>query len=81
MGCVVNGPGEAKMADLGIAGGKGRGVIFRKGEIVKTVDEPDFMSALIEEGEKIIAEMDAGTYTAVNHSSDNVIPLMEVPSR
>ncbi len=81
MGCVVNGPGEAKMADLGIAGGKGRGVIFRKGEIVKTVDEPEFMSALIEEGEKIIAEMEAGTYTAVSHTMDDVIPLMEVPGR
>ena len=80
MGCVVNGPGEAKMADLGIAGGKGRGVIFRQGEIVKTVDEPDFMSALIEEGEKIIAEIDAGTYKAVGHA-DNVIPLMEIPGR
>jgi (E)-4-hydroxy-3-methylbut-2-enyl-diphosphate synthase len=81
MGCVVNGPGEAKMADLGIAGGKGRGVIFRKGEIVKTVDEPEFMSALIEEGEKIIAEMEAGTYTPVGHGDENVIPLMEVPAR
>ncbi len=81
MGCVVNGPGEAKMADLGIAGGKGRGVIFRKGEIVKTVDEPQFMDALIEEGEKIIAEMEAGTYTSVSHADDSVIPLMEVPAR
>jgi (E)-4-hydroxy-3-methylbut-2-enyl-diphosphate synthase len=81
MGCVVNGPGEAKMADLGIAGGKGRGVIFRKGEIVKTVDEPEFMSALIEEGEKIIAEMEAGTYVPVGHGDENMIPLMEVPSR
>ena len=81
MGCVVNGPGEAKMADLGIAGGKGRGVIFRKGEIVKTVDEPEFMSALIEEGEKIIAEIEAGTYTPVGHADENVIPLMEVPGR
>jgi (E)-4-hydroxy-3-methylbut-2-enyl-diphosphate synthase len=79
MGCVVNGPGEAKMADLGIAGGKGRGVIFKKGEIVRTVDEPEFMSALIEEGEKIIAEIDAGTYTAVSHAGDEVIPLIEVP--
>jgi (E)-4-hydroxy-3-methylbut-2-enyl-diphosphate synthase len=78
MGCVVNGPGEARMADLGIAGGKGRGVIFRKGEIVKTVDEPEFMSALIEEGEKIIAEMDAGTYTPVGHDGGDTIPLMEV---
>ncbi|TAK71350.1 MAG: flavodoxin-dependent (E)-4-hydroxy-3-methylbut-2-enyl-diphosphate synthase, partial [Dehalococcoidia bacterium] len=74
MGCVVNGPGEARMADLGIAGGKGRGVIFRKGEVVKTVDEPEFLSALIEEGEKIIAEMDAGTYTPVGHG-DDLIPL------
>ena len=46
------------MADLGIAGGKGRGVIFRKGEIVRTVDEPEFLSALIEEGDKVIAEME-----------------------
>jgi (E)-4-hydroxy-3-methylbut-2-enyl-diphosphate synthase len=81
MGCVVNGPGEAKMADLGIAGGKGRGVIFRKGEIVKTVDEPQFMEALIEEGEKIIAEMEAGTYVSVSHAGEDVIPLMEVPAR
>ena len=56
MGCVVNGPGEAKMADLGIAGGKGRGVIFRKGEIIRTVDEDQFMTALLEEGAKVIFE-------------------------
>jgi (E)-4-hydroxy-3-methylbut-2-enyl-diphosphate synthase len=78
MGCVVNGPGEAKMADLGIAGGKGRGVIFKKGEIVRTVDEPEFMSALIEEGERIIAEIEGGTYTPVSHAGDEVIPLMEI---
>jgi (E)-4-hydroxy-3-methylbut-2-enyl-diphosphate synthase len=81
MGCVVNGPGEAKMADLGIAGGKGRGVIFRKGEVVRTVDEPEFLTALIDEGEKIIAEIEAGTYTPVSHAGDDVIPLMEVPGR
>ncbi|HZP56147.1 MAG TPA: flavodoxin-dependent (E)-4-hydroxy-3-methylbut-2-enyl-diphosphate synthase [Dehalococcoidia bacterium] len=81
MGCVVNGPGEARMADLGIAGGKGRGVIFRKGEVVRTVDEPEFMDALIEEGEKIIAEIEAGTYKPVSHAGDEVIPLLEVPAR
>ncbi len=64
MGCVVNGPGEAKMADLGIAGGKGRGVIFRKGEVVKTVDEKDFLPALIEEGDKVIAELETDTGTS-----------------
>ncbi len=89
MGCVVNGPGEAKMADLGIAGGKGRGVIFRKGEIVKTVDEKDFMSALIEEGDKVIAELEArgngGTPSESTSadsvgSPDPVIPLQEIPT-
>ena len=78
MGCVVNGPGEAKMADLGIAGGKGRGVIFRKGQVVRTVDEPQFLPALIEEGEKVIAELEAGT-DAIPHLDDAVIPLQEVP--
>ena len=63
MGCVVNGPGEARMADLGIAGGKGRGVIFRKGQVVRTVDEKDFLSALIEEGDKVIAEMNGAPPT------------------
>ena len=49
MGCVVNGPGEARDADVGIACGKGRGVIFRKGEKVRTVDEADFLEALMAE--------------------------------
>ena len=49
MGCVVNGPGEAKDADVGIACGKGRGVIFKKGEKVRTVEEPDFLEALMAE--------------------------------
>ena len=53
MGCVVNGPGEAKDADVGIACGKGRGVIFRKGKKVRTVDEKDFLSALMAELQKV----------------------------
>jgi (E)-4-hydroxy-3-methylbut-2-enyl-diphosphate synthase len=56
MGCVVNGPGEARDADIGIAGGKGKGAIFRRGEVVRVVPEEQFMSALIEEGQKVIAE-------------------------
>jgi (E)-4-hydroxy-3-methylbut-2-enyl-diphosphate synthase len=51
MGCVVNGPGEAKDADVGIACGKGKGVIFRKGEKVAVVDEKDFLTALMREVE------------------------------
>jgi len=53
MGCVVNGPGEARDADVGIACGKGRGVIFRRGEQVRTVEEKDFLSALMAEVEGI----------------------------
>lgn len=49
MGCEVNGPGEAKDADVGIAAGKGRAIIFRKGEKVRTVDESDMLTALIQE--------------------------------
>ena len=53
MGCEVNGPGEAKDADVGIAAGAGRAVIFRKGEKVKVVPEADMLSALMAEVEKI----------------------------
>jgi (E)-4-hydroxy-3-methylbut-2-enyl-diphosphate synthase len=60
MGCVVNGPGEAREADIGIAAGKGKGAIFRNGEVVRVVDEADYLSALVEEGQKVIAEKAAG---------------------
>lgn len=49
MGCVVNGPGEAREADIGIAGGKGVGLIFKKGEIIKKVDENQLVDSLMEE--------------------------------
>lgn len=49
MGCVVNGPGEAREADFGIAGGKGRGILFKKGKLVKTVKEDELLDALLEE--------------------------------
>ena len=49
MGCVVNGPGEAREADFGIAGGKGRGILFRKGKIVKKVKEEDLLDVLLKE--------------------------------
>jgi len=54
MGCVVNGPGEAKEADVGIACGKGRGAIFRKGKVVSTVAESDFLEALMTEVKNIL---------------------------
>lgn len=56
MGCVVNGPGEAKEADIGIAGGKGQGLVFRKGEILKKVPEDQLITALFSEIDKLIEE-------------------------
>jgi (E)-4-hydroxy-3-methylbut-2-enyl-diphosphate synthase len=54
MGCIVNGPGEAKEADVGIACGKSKGAIFRKGKVVSTVAEKDFLEALIAEIKKLL---------------------------
>ncbi|MCI7330288.1 MAG: flavodoxin-dependent (E)-4-hydroxy-3-methylbut-2-enyl-diphosphate synthase [Selenomonadaceae bacterium] len=56
MGCVVNGPGEARGADVGIAGGKGEGMIFRKGEIIRKVPEDQLVSELFKEIDAIIEE-------------------------
>ncbi|ACA45265.1 flavodoxin-dependent (E)-4-hydroxy-3-methylbut-2-enyl-diphosphate synthase [Clostridium botulinum] len=53
MGCVVNGPGEAREADIGIAGGKGEGLIFKKGEVIKKVKEENIIAELIKEIEKM----------------------------
>jgi (E)-4-hydroxy-3-methylbut-2-enyl-diphosphate synthase len=56
MGCVVNGPGEARHADLGIAAGKKRGHLFIKGQIVRVVKEDEMVEALVDEAKKIVAE-------------------------
>ncbi len=53
MGCIVNGPGEAREADLGVAGGKGEALLFRKGEILRKVPEEQILPALLEEVEKL----------------------------
>jgi len=54
MGCVVNGPGEARYADVGIACGRGRGALFRRGEVVRTVEEKDFLEGLMGEVEQFL---------------------------
>ena len=56
MGCVVNGPGEAREADLGIAAGRHKGHLFIKGKIVRVVPEDEMVEALVAEAEKIVAE-------------------------
>lgn len=58
MGCVVNGPGEARDADLGVASGNGKGQIFVKGEVIRTVPEDEIVEVLIEEAMKIAEDMD-----------------------
>ena len=58
MGCVVNGPGEAREADLGVASGNGKGQIFVKGEVIKTVPESEIVATLIEEANRLAATMD-----------------------
>ncbi|MDO8731609.1 MAG: flavodoxin-dependent (E)-4-hydroxy-3-methylbut-2-enyl-diphosphate synthase [Actinomycetota bacterium] len=68
MGCVVNGPGEAREADLGVASGNGKGQIFVKGEVIKTVPEAMIVETLIEEALKLAASMtETGTPEVVAH--------------
>ncbi|WP_405478182.1 flavodoxin-dependent (E)-4-hydroxy-3-methylbut-2-enyl-diphosphate synthase [Streptomyces sp. NBC_00009] len=64
MGCVVNGPGEAREADLGVASGNGKGQIFVKGEVIKTVPESKIVETLIEEALKIAEQMERDGVTS-----------------
>src|SRR3981081_34171 len=64
MGCVVNGPGEAREADLGVASGNGKGQIFVRGEVVKTVPEYQIVETLIEEAMRLASEMDVAAGAA-----------------
>jgi (E)-4-hydroxy-3-methylbut-2-enyl-diphosphate synthase len=59
MGCVVNGPGEAREADLGVASGNGKGQIFVKGQVIKTVPEAQIVETLIDEAMRLAEQMDA----------------------
>jgi (E)-4-hydroxy-3-methylbut-2-enyl-diphosphate synthase len=62
MGCVVNGPGEAREADLGVASGNGKGQIFVRGEVIKTVPEAQIVETLIEEAMRLAGiQEDTGT--------------------
>jgi (E)-4-hydroxy-3-methylbut-2-enyl-diphosphate synthase len=66
MGCEVNGPGEARAADLGVAGGKGIGLIFKRGQVIRKVPEADIVEALMQEVEKLAAEKEAGPPAAAD---------------
>jgi (E)-4-hydroxy-3-methylbut-2-enyl-diphosphate synthase len=83
MGCVVNGPGEARSADLGIAAGKKRGHLFIKGQVVKVVDEKDMVDALVKEGrliaeEGIDARLAAADTDAAQIAEEDVQALLKI---
>ncbi len=73
MGCVVNGPGEAREADLGVASGNGKGQIFVKGEVIKTVPEAQIVETLIEEALRLAEEM--GTASGSDASGSPVVTV------
>ncbi|MGH7348059.1 MAG: flavodoxin-dependent (E)-4-hydroxy-3-methylbut-2-enyl-diphosphate synthase, partial [Candidatus Rokuibacteriota bacterium] len=68
MGCEVNGPGEARVADIGVAGGRGIGLIFKNGDVIRKVPEKEIVSAMREEVDKFIAERKAAKPAAVEAS-------------
>ena len=82
MGCVVNGPGEAREADVGVAAGKEKGQIFVKGQIVRTVPEPDIVEELAREAEKLADELRAqgaeGGSPHVVRVGAQVPPVMQI---
>lgn len=75
MGCVVNGPGEAREADLGVASGNGKGQIFVRGEVIKTVPEAQIVETLIDEAMRLAAEMDSAKGEAASASGSPVVSV------
>ncbi len=72
MGCVVNGPGEAKSADIGIAAGKNKGHLFIKGQVVKVVNENEMVSSLVEEGELLVKEGIESRLAAADKNAEEI---------
>ena len=72
MGCVVNGPGEARDADLGIAAGRGKGHLFVRGHVVRVVPEAEMVAALVDEAEKIMAEGIEARFAAADENAEAI---------
>jgi (E)-4-hydroxy-3-methylbut-2-enyl-diphosphate synthase len=72
MGCVVNGPGEAREADIGIAAGRGRGHLFIKGQVVRVVPEDEMVEALLDEARKLVEEGVDARLAAAEAGADEV---------
>ena len=75
MGCIVNGPGEAREADLGVASGNGKGQIFIKGKVITTVPEDQIVDTLLTIANDIAAQMEADGQVPVNSTGPVVVPI------
>lgn len=78
MGCVVNGPGEAREADIGIAAGRGRGHLFIKGQVVRVVPEAEMVEALLDEAQKLV---DEGVEARLAHADANAAEIAAAERR
>ena len=78
MGCVVNGPGEARDADVGLAAGNSKGVIFRKGKIVRTVPESDMVTALKEEILQVVEDRKNGIVDESEDGTGQYRPVIQL---
>jgi (E)-4-hydroxy-3-methylbut-2-enyl-diphosphate synthase len=78
MGCVVNGPGEAREADIGIAAGRGRGHLFIKGQVVRVVPESEMVEALLDEAKKLV---DEGVEARLAHAQANAAEIAAAERR
>mgnify|MGYP002093598442 CR=1 FL=1 len=77
MGCIVNGPGEAREADLGVASGNGKGQIFIKGKVIQTVPEDQIVETLLVKAQEIAAQMEADGQVPVNATGPVVVPVAQ----
>ena len=79
MGCAVNGPGEAREADLGVAAGRGNGMIYREGKAIRRVSEAEIVPALLEEIERFVADKTAGIDTSPKEITSRPTPATVSP--
>jgi (E)-4-hydroxy-3-methylbut-2-enyl-diphosphate synthase len=77
MGCAVNGPGEAREADLGVAAGRGNGMIYREGKAIRRVSEAEIVPALLEEIERFVADKTAGINTSPKEIRPETAPTLD----
>ena len=75
MGCIVNGPGEAREADLGVASGNGKGQIFIKGKVIQTVPEDQIVETLLNKAQEIAAQMEADGLVPSGTAGPVVVPV------